>query len=254
MKMNNKLQTRLPLLGIAALAAALIAAAVLAGQHLLRAEAEVEDTAVANTNAEELLEKIQGILRDEQRDAQAKVEDALGMLDHTVREAPADPFSRFWTPFASPFPAGGSDLFEEMSRMRLNMDRLFNDVMGRLRKGEPQLAGTDIFTWSPQGEFEERSDAYVYRFDLPGVEQGKVSVTIEDGRLMLEGTRESRVEEKDEEKEVFRREIRHGQFRRIIPLPDDAEGGGAIDTRLEDGVLTVTIPKRHDAGDESAGN
>lgn len=46
-----------------------------------------------------------------------------------------------------------------------------------------------------------------------------------------------------EDNGTFRREIRHGQFRRETILPDDVDVSGAIQSKLENGILTVTLPK-----------
>jgi HSP20 family protein len=101
----------------------------------------------------------------------------------------------------------------------------------------------DTKIWIPQGEFEEKKDSYIYRFDLPGVEKTSVNVYIRNGRLIIEGSRESKIEEANKDKGLIRREIRQGEFRREITLPEDVDENGTIQSTLKNGVLTIELPK-----------
>jgi HSP20 family protein len=68
-----------------------------------------------------------------------------------------------------------------------------------------------------------------------------VEVTIEDRRLTISGTRA--LETDSAEGKVHRREIRTGEFRRTLVLP---EGMNAeeITAAMDHGILEVSVPRR----------
>ena len=84
---------------------------------------------------------------------------------------------------------------------------------------------------------EYREDGhYVVRADLPGIDPDKdVTVTVDDGYLLIEGER--RQEEHDE----HHSELRFGSFSRRIPLPKGCTGDDVTATYAS-GVLTVSLP------------
>ncbi|WP_128903849.1 Hsp20/alpha crystallin family protein [Halorubrum amylolyticum] len=87
----------------------------------------------------------------------------------------------------------------------------------------------------------ESDEGYVLVVDLPGAAAETTEVLAEDGRIVIEGRREKAVPE------GFRyvREDRPLFLDAELPLPGDADGGGA-DAEMDRGVLEVTIPKRTD--------
>lgn len=204
-----------------------------------------------DAQAEDLARTLEVILSDDERDPEQRIEEALEVIrsrpaaererdNAAQRPDPRHPFAR----------QGGWDPFAEMERMRAWSDQFFHQPLTRMRPFGNLGPGafSDINAWAPEGEFAERDDAYIYRFDLPGVEEGKFTVTARDGMLVLEGRRETHAEEakSDErtgEQRTIRREVRAGTFQRVLSLPPDADSG-AMTTEMKDGVLTVTIPRR----------
>ena len=53
-------------------------------------------------------------------------------------------------------------------------------------------------------------------------------------------------EEKSEDKNYYRREIRYGSFSRMIPLPAAVKADEA-DAKMKDGMVEITIPKSETA-------
>jgi HSP20 family molecular chaperone IbpA len=87
----------------------------------------------------------------------------------------------------------------------------------------------------PVEEFRE-DGKYVVRADIPGVDPEKdVSVTIDDGYLVIHGER--RQEEHDE----HHSELRFGSFSRRLPLPRGCSGED-VTASYASGVLTVSVP------------
>jgi len=84
----------------------------------------------------------------------------------------------------------------------------------------------------------ESEEGYLLVLDLPGVTADTLDVTVEAGRLVIEGQRS-----KDVPREFrFVREDRSVFLDVELPLPPDATGQGAEGT-LSGGVLELSIPK-----------
>ena len=125
------------------------------------------------------------------------------------------------------------------------MDRLFNRMWetGFLTPFEMHWP-----KWSQFGEFEERvpkvdvidrKKEILVRAEIPGVTREKLDITLAGEYLTIRGEEH---EEKQEEGEFFRSEIRHGSFSRTVHLPS-----AVIEKRakavFKDGVLEITLPK-----------
>jgi len=76
--------------------------------------------------------------------------------------------------------------------------------------------------------------------ELPGMEREDLSVTVEDGALVLRGKKKQDV--RSAESGCYRLERDHGSFVRTIPMPEDADPDHTL-AKFDNGVLTLTIPK-----------
>ena len=93
----------------------------------------------------------------------------------------------------------------------------------------------------PRFDVKETPDAYVLKADLPGVPEEEVEISVVGNRLTISGQRE--MEERREGENFVASERSYGAFTRTFLLPDGAEGA-RIEASLNDGVLTITVPKR----------
>jgi HSP20 family protein len=88
-------------------------------------------------------------------------------------------------------------------------------------------------------EFLE-GDQLVVRAELPGVDPDRdVDISIVDGNLCIRAER--RHEEKVEQRDYRRTEIRYGSFSRVLPLPAKAKEED-IKASYKDGILEVRAP------------
>jgi HSP20 family protein len=76
--------------------------------------------------------------------------------------------------------------------------------------------------------------------ELPGMERKDLSVSVEDGAIVLRGEKKQDV--RSEEDGCYRLERAYGTFMRTIPMPENADAGRAL-AKFENGVLTLTVPK-----------
>ena len=102
-----------------------------------------------------------------------------------------------------------------------------------------RLAGTDETGWMPPVDLYETAERYVVTAEVAGLEQEDVQIQIQDGKLTLRGERRPRHEPGER---FAQAERGHGRFARTFTLPHAVDVGG-IYAALQDGVLTVTVPK-----------
>ena len=126
--------------------------------------------------------------------------------------------------------------FRELAALQGEMSRWMNQVAG---SGSPGNGG-NTSTWLPAVDVWETEGELVLSFDLPGVEEDRISVELEDGVLTVSGERERT--EKSEGDRFYRYERRLGQFSRSVTLPQGVNED-EIKAVYKAGVLEVRVPK-----------
>ena len=121
--------------------------------------------------------------------------------------------------------------------------RLMRDFMNWEPFAEmvPSLARANETVFSPRFEVKETKNAYVFKSDVPGIEEKDLEVTLTGNRLTVGGKREA--ESKDEGDTFYTYERSYGSFSRSFTLPEGADADHA-EADLRNGVLTVSIPKQ----------
>ena len=120
-----------------------------------------------------------------------------------------------WQPPASPF--------EELNRMRQEMDRLFRDYSGG---AEPFFSRA-----FPAVNITEDAENFYVRGELPGIRAEDLDVSVVEGGLLIRGERKLATE--DKQANYHRREREAGFFRRMIALPARVGAELSFDTPLE---------------------
>ena len=95
--------------------------------------------------------------------------------------------------------------------------------------------------WLPAFDLIRRPSELVLRADVPGVKFDDVRIEVDAATLTISGERPEPDEAEDAT--YLREERRCGPFSRSLALPARIDAT-KIDTRLEDGVLEVTLPLR----------
>jgi len=120
-----------------------------------------------------------------------------------------------------------------------------------MREADKFLDRLAIGTWTPNVDLCETKDSVTVRIELPGVDLADVSVTIQNGMLRIQGIkREPAVSQKL--LCYYCVERTYGRFQREIRLDwvvDARQASGA----LENGVLTIELPKLPDRRGSSLG-
>ncbi|OWM65765.1 hypothetical protein CDL15_Pgr015189 [Punica granatum] len=93
----------------------------------------------------------------------------------------------------------------------------------------------------------ETDNAHVFRADIPalltGVRKEEVKAHVEDNNVLQISGERSKEQQENTNDKWHRVERRRGSFSRRFRLPNNADLDG-IKCSLENGVLTVTVPKK----------
>ena len=91
---------------------------------------------------------------------------------------------------------------------------------------------------APTASVAESGDGYLLQVEMPGVNKEGLEVSIENNELALTGRRSLPALEG----QLIHRESRREDFRRTFEL-DPSVDGNRITARIEQGVVTLTLPK-----------
>ncbi|XP_072960232.1 17.9 kDa class I heat shock protein-like [Typha angustifolia] len=90
-------------------------------------------------------------------------------------------------------------------------------------------------------DWKETPEAHVFKADLPGLKKEEVKVEVEEGNVLQ--IRGERSKEQEEKTDTWHRvERSSGKFMRRFRLPESAKMD-QVKAAMENGVLTVTVPK-----------
>ena len=137
-----------------------------------------------------------------------------------------------WRPFGA--------VVDRWEPVRLNdiqgeVNRLFDNFFGR-----PATVASGERMWAPLSDMHETKDDLYVTFELPGIREKDVSVSITGDVLTVKGERRF---ERDLKGEGYHRLERiYGKFERSVPLPIPVQADKVTAT-YRDGVLEIRLPK-----------
>ncbi|CAL0324688.1 unnamed protein product [Lupinus luteus] len=93
-------------------------------------------------------------------------------------------------------------------------------------------------------DWHESSNAHIFKINVPGFSKDELKVQVEDGNILhIKGECEKEeIQARDTILHVGERGNRKGNFSRVIELPENVKVD-QIKAHVENGVLTVTVPK-----------
>ena len=121
----------------------------------------------------------------------------------------------------------------------LEIERL-NRMFETAFTGEPLASGA----WVPAADiYETAGQDVVVKIELPDVKREDIKVTFENNVLSIEGERKFAADVKRDQ--YHRVERGYGAFRRSFSLPASVDPN-RVEAGYQDGVLTVTLPRREE--------
>ena len=127
--------------------------------------------------------------------------------------------------------------FREVSRLRREMDRMWDDYFGFGRKALQPL----VMEWIPAVDVSETADKILVKAEVPGMDANDINISVTGDVLTIKGEKKSEREEKEENFHLVERT--YGSFARSLTLPA-AVDMDKIEATYQNGVLTVTCHKK----------
>jgi HSP20 family molecular chaperone IbpA len=141
-----------------------------------------------------------------------------------------------------------NSLLDDIERMEVEMDRLFDEVIPPRR----WLPLRHIRTWRPPTDVYETDNCVVVKVEIAGMKEGDFTISLSSRNLVITGARHDpvaevqastlRAEPQGEALSYQQMEIRYGEFKTEVYLPW-AIVGDKIEATYENGFLKVILPK-----------
>lgn len=141
-------------------------------------------------------------------------------------------------------------IWDEMRRMREQMDRLFEESFRKQHlalageKGSKEVAKrAETFSRAPIADVQETEKSVIATFEMPGTDKKDIELNVNETSIEVKAQRKMEKEVKDEKKGYYRYASSSAVFYRALPLPARVEANSAVAV-YKDGVLRVEIPKQ----------
>ncbi len=128
--------------------------------------------------------------------------------------------------------------FTTATTLQDQINRVFNDVLGR---GTEE---SNLTSWAPAVDIFETEHELVVKADLPDIDPKDLDIRVENNILTIRGER--KFEKNIDQDNYLRVERAYGSFARSFTLANTVNSE-AIKADYQNGVLTLSIPKREEA-------
>jgi HSP20 family protein len=118
------------------------------------------------------------------------------------------------------------------------LDRFMEETLGPWGRGE------SLRQWFPVTDVSETPESLTLRLEVPGLSRDKLKIAVENNTLTVRGEKSQETSSEDET--FHRTERSFGAFERSFTLPPYVDTDN-VKASLQDGVLTVTLPRREEA-------
>jgi len=132
--------------------------------------------------------------------------------------------------------------YEVLQRMQRDMERAFNNRQNAYKRPDFEYQFRQDFS-VPEMDVREDDRQYIIRVNIPGADERNVSVKLEGQRLTVRGKQRQQQQSRDDSGSIIFSQRQSGSFQRSITLYAAVEERG-MKTRIDNGVLTIIIPKK----------
>ena len=131
-----------------------------------------------------------------------------------------------------------SPLLAQFRRLEEELDETFGSATPWTSGIRSMPPGT--FPAINVGSTEDNVTVYLF---APGIDPGKLDISIQQNLLTVTGQREV---PRDEDASYYRQERFGGDFRRVISLPEDIDPD-RVEASYRDGIVQITVRRRESA-------
>lgn len=100
---------------------------------------------------------------------------------------------------------------------------------------------------TPAVNIKETEKSFELELAVPGMDKKDFKIELKDGSITISAKHENKVEETNEKERYSRREFSYQSFSRSFVLAEDLVDTEAIQAKYENGILSVSIPKKSNA-------
>ena len=119
-------------------------------------------------------------------------------------------------------------------------DNLFNDFFNTVSR-TPFNSVTHKSNY-PRVDIRETRESVTLDATVPGLRKEDVSIDYEDGHLKISSDKQA-----NDADDFIHREIHRSAFSRWFSVDEEVYDVGKIDASLDEGILSISIPKKEDA-------
>jgi HSP20 family protein len=116
------------------------------------------------------------------------------------------------------------------------LNRFFNDDLNDLNSG---------YDFKPAVNIQEKENEFIMDFSVPGMKKEDFRIKFEDERLIVSA--ELNEENNKEEENYTRQEFIRRSFCRTFRVSEDIIDSDKIKASYQDGILSLSLPKREEA-------
>jgi HSP20 family protein len=102
-------------------------------------------------------------------------------------------------------------------------------------------------TTLPSVNVKETKDEFVVEMAAPGMKKEDFDIQLDNNMLTIRSEKKHENEQKDEDGKYSRREFSYQSFQRSFNLDQQVVDDDNISATYEDGILSLTIPKKEEA-------
>lgn len=124
------------------------------------------------------------------------------------------------------------------------------DHMGGWLDNSKDFLDSHAFRNILQSDVAEDDKEYTVKVDVPGMNRDDIHLAYSDGILTISGHRSTFKDDSDKKKSLVRQERSEGSVSRSFSLPNVDKKN--ISAKLDNGVLTITLPKASPVEDEDS--
>jgi len=114
------------------------------------------------------------------------------------------------------------------------MNQVFNSMLTNSFHSFQDLETTKVNMY-------EKDNKYYIEYQVPGAKKEDLKLSLQNNVLKLETTK--KVQKEETGKDYVKKEFSYGSEQRVVLLPSDAQTK-ELSTKYNNGLLTVTIPKK----------